>query len=149
MIVKRDMEKEFGLSLDSRLTCMTQADLYEYIQREGYDIFRFSDLYLASDFCNREMDSVYSVFQREDPLQILDFVIPQIGELKKMEDTSDYVDAADLGYIYRYLHFLTGLPSSEIGKRINARTMIAEMEKRTDWNLEDIAAEVAAQYLQG
>lgn len=147
-IMTVEREREFELSKNDQFTCMTQASLYEYVYREGYDVLAFSDLYISSDFCNREMDSVYSVFQREDPLQILDFVIPQIGELKKMEDSSIYVEAADLGYIYRYLHFLTGLPSVEIGKRVNARSMLAEMHKRMDWNLEDVATEVAAQYLQ-
>jgi hypothetical protein len=141
-----NMKDEFILSEDDDYTCQTQAELYEYVKQNGYDIVSFSDKYLVSDFCNREMDSEYSVFQREDPLQILDFVIPQIGDLVEPVDDGVYVDAYDLGYLYRYLHFSTGLSSREIVEKIDTKSMIKELSRRTDWNIDEVAKAVASTY---
>ena len=147
MNVKRNEE----IANQDKRTCATQANLYDHICRCGYDIIDFSDKYLASDFCNREMDSLYSVFQREDPLQILDFVIPQIGNLVPQTENpfhTPYWGAWDLGYMYRYLHYSTGMHSKDIVSCIDTKTMIQEMDKRMDWNLEEIADVVATEYLQ-
>lgn len=147
MNVKRNEE----IANQDKRTCATQANLYDHICRCGYDIVNFSDKYLVSDFCNREMDSLYSVFQREDPLQILDFVIPQIGDLVPQTENpfhTTYWGAWDLGYMYRYLHYSTGMHSKDIVSCIDTKTMIQEMDKRMDWNLEEIADVVATEYLQ-
>ena len=138
--------EEFQIEPADEGTCRTQAELYEYIYEQGYDIVDFSDKYLNSDFCNREMDSLYSVFQREDPVQILDFVIPQIGDLKKKKEeafSNPYIGAWELGYIYRYLHFLIKVSSKDIAAKINTKTMIHEMNRRMDWNIEDTAEIIA------
>ena len=139
-------DKGFEISRSDDYDCQTQADLYEYIMKDGYDLIDFSDRYLKSKFCNQEMDSVYSVFQREDPLQILDFVLPEIGELKRTGERG-YVDPWDLGYIYRYLHFMTGCSSADLVNKIDSRTMAKELNKRTDWNIEDIADAVIKHYM--
>ena len=146
-----NIKKNNEIANQDKRTCVTQANLYKHVYSHGYYIIDFSDKYLASDFCNREMDSLYSVFQREDPLQILDFVIPQIGELVPQTENpfhSPYWGAWDLGYMYRYLHYSTGLHSKDIVSCIDTKTMLQEMDKRMDWNLEEIADIVAVDYLQ-
>ena len=150
-IEKQQQDTVFEISNQDSNTCDTQGDLYEYVFKENYDIIDFSDKYLASDFCNREMDSLYSVFQREDPLQILDFVIPQIGDLFPQTENpfhTPYWGAWDLGYMYRYLHYSTGMHSKDIVSCIDTKTMIQEMDKHMDWNLEEIADVVVSEYLQ-
>lgn len=49
--------------------CKTQQRIYEYTASKGYDMVSFSDAYLKSDFCKRAMDSAYSRFQLETPLE--------------------------------------------------------------------------------
>ena len=43
--------------------CMTQSRIYKYIAQCGYDVNRFSDAFLMSDFCRRAFDTIYSRFQ--------------------------------------------------------------------------------------
>ena len=51
--------------------CMTQGDIYEMAARKKYDMKQFSDIYMKSDFCNREMDAVDSRFHVEHPRRCL------------------------------------------------------------------------------
>lgn len=155
----------FVITKGDEKTCATQARLYKYVHEHGYDIVDFSDRYLASDFCNRQMDAPYSVFQREDPLQMLDFILPEFGDkdfVNRSDFTTDclkpipeegffinhpYFGAWEVGYLYRYLHFMTGLPSREIVSILPTEMIIHEMKRRMDWNLEEIAEVVANEYL--
>ena len=97
--------------------CETQAMIYRYAAREGFDMEAFSDKYLRSDFCRRAMDAIYSRFQLADDVECWDFIYPELkSELTKYEDNHMFSpDAAYwIGYIYRQLAFETGMPSAEI-----------------------------------
>ncbi len=90
------------------LICRTQQQIYEYMAEQGYDMAVFSNAYLSSDFCKREMDTLYSRFQTEFPNECADFFIPEIcNKLRKRENTNvtayDISLAGDIGYMYRLL----------------------------------------------
>lgn len=94
--------------------CQTQADLYEWAADEGYQFPAFSDIYLRSDFCKRAMDTTYSRFQLREPLEHLDFLIPenpQLNSCKSDEAKFDGAEAYWIGYIYRALYYETGKES--------------------------------------
>lgn len=106
--------------------CRTQQRIYEYMASEGYDIASFSDAYLASDFCRRAMDTIYSRFQLETPLECSDFYMPEIGaQLKKLAPGMTYdVDVAGwIGFTYRQIYIETGTPSASLVKMIPFQTM--------------------------
>jgi hypothetical protein len=102
--------------------CITQQDLYEHAALHQYNMPVFSDMYLQSDFCRRAMDTIYSRFQLADPLEILDFLLPEIGP----EDKLKYQDgewfnrdvAAWIGFMYRLLYFKTGISSKELSQKV-------------------------------
>ena len=102
--------------------CMTQARLYRYIADDNKDVREFSDKYLNSDFCRRAMDCIYSRFQLETPLECLDFIYPEIGEIS-FKDNCDSDIAAWIGFTYRQLSFDTGLSSRELVNIIPFDTM--------------------------
>ena len=60
--------------------CRTQAEIYVQVVNDGYDIESFSNAYLASRFCEREMDAVYSHFQIEFPSECLDFIYHEVKD---------------------------------------------------------------------
>lgn len=74
--------------------CNTQGNLYEFIAKKGFDIERFSGLYLQSDFCRRAFDTIYSRFQLADELECMDFIVPELkGKFPEFDDgciTEDY-----------------------------------------------------------
>lgn len=106
--------------------CRTQQRIYEYMASEGYDIASFSDAYLSSDFCRRAMDTVYSRFQLETPLECSDFYMPEIGsQLKKLAPGMMYdIDVAGwIGFTYRQIYMKTGTPSASLAKLIPFQAM--------------------------
>jgi len=58
--------------------CMTQSRIYRYVAQCGYEVKRFSDAFLVSDFCGRAFDTIYSRFQLEDVFECMDFIVPEI-----------------------------------------------------------------------
>ena len=108
--------------------CDTQAMIYSYAAEQGYDMQQFSDFYMASDFCRREMDAEYSVMQLADDTVCWECIEPEIGpHLKKYPDGLCFdVDAAWwIGFTYRQLVFLTGRTSSEIVKKASFKQLIS------------------------
>lgn len=106
--------------------CKTQQHIYEYMASEGYDMALFSDAYLKSDFCKRAMDSVYSRFQLETPLECADFYMPEIApKLKKLDSSTIYdPDVAGwIGFVYRQICMETKTPSARLARSIPFRTM--------------------------
>ena len=99
--------------------CDTQQRIYEYAARMKYDMPRFSDAYLTSDFCKRAMDAPYSRFQFADEEECFDFITPEIGEMKYAEELYFDPDVAGwIGYTYRYLAFQFGLDSRTLNRKI-------------------------------
>lgn len=60
--------------------CKTQANIYLYTNKNGYDMQIFSKEYLASDFCNTEMDAEYSVYQMADVEECMYFINEEISK---------------------------------------------------------------------
>lgn len=108
--------------------CRTQERIYEEMAKQGYEMESFSDAYLSSDFCNREMDAQYSHFQLEDFGTCSCFFMPQIEDKLKMlpDDYMFNLDvAAWIGFTYRQLNIVTGTPSAELVKIIPFEMMCA------------------------
>ena len=108
--------------------CDTQAMIYSYAAEQGYDMWNFSDLYMSSDFCAREMDAEYSTMQLADDTVCWERLEPEIGShLKKCPDGLYFdLDVAWwIGFTYRQLAFLTGRPSSEIVKKASFKQLIS------------------------
>lgn len=98
------------------IICETQADIYEYIAKLGYDMEIFSNLYLKSEWCNKSMDTLYSRFQFADKLECLDFILDEIGyKLKKLDNKYFDCDVAYwIGFTYRQIYSETGIKSNEL-----------------------------------
>lgn len=106
--------------------CMTQSRIYRYIAQCGYDVKRFSDAFLMSDFCRRAFDTIYSRFQLEDVLECMDFIEPEIpNDLMKNKDnmTFDQDVAAWIGFTYRQLYFETKVNSSNLVRIVSFGTL--------------------------
>ena len=101
--------------------CETQGDLYKYMAEQGCDMEAFSDAYLSSSFCSRAMDTIYSRFQLEHPLEILDFLMPEIKDFCPLvpEDKQCPADVAYwIGFTYRQLYLETDVLSAELAKKV-------------------------------
>lgn len=108
--------------------CDTQAMIYSYAAEQGYDMQKFSNLYLNSEFCAREMDAEYSIMQLADDTVCWEYFEPEIGShLVKCPDGRCFdADVAWwIGFTYRQLAFVTGKSSAEIAKTVNFNNLVA------------------------
>lgn len=108
--------------------CYTQMRIYEDMAKKGYEMERFSNAYLSSDFCNREMDAEYSHFQLEDVGTCAAFFMPQIEDKLQMLPDDRMFDldvAAWIGFTYRQLNIVTGTSSTELSNIIPFERMCA------------------------
>lgn len=105
--------------------CNTQARIYKYICQEKYNVEQFSDAYLQSDFCNREMDAKYSHFQLESELECLDFIMPEIKKYVSKTNTQTFDEdvAFWIGYMYRYLQLYTKTDSKSLQQKLSFKKM--------------------------
>jgi len=106
--------------------CMTQSRIYKYIAQCGYDVNRFSDAFLMSDFCRRAFDTIYSRFQLEDVLECMDFIEPEIpNDLVKNQNNMAFDEdvAAWIGFTYRQLYFETKVNSSKLVEIVSFHTL--------------------------
>ncbi len=107
--------------------CMNQGRLYRHIAQNGYDVERFSNAYLSSDFCRRAFDTTYSRFQMADVLECMDFIEPEIKEeiVPYREGFFDEDVAAWIGFTYRHLYMETEIPSKMLTGKISFSSMCA------------------------
>ena len=106
--------------------CMTQSRIYRYIAQCGYDVKRFSDAFLMSDFCRRAFDTIYSRFQLEDVLECMDFIEPEISKDLLKNQCNIVFDedvAAWIGFTYRQLYFETKVNSSKLVETVSFGTL--------------------------
>ena len=116
--------EEYDLNNVEQGICVTQGTLFRHVANEGVDMEWFVEKYLSSDFCRRSMDTIYSRFFTADELEHLDFIIPEIGELK--QNPYGYFDgnvAYWIGFTYRQLYIQTGISSKELIKIIPFQKM--------------------------
>ena len=93
--------------------CATQGEIYELAAKLLYNREEFSQKYLDSDFCNREMDARYSVFQLADAEECMDFIQKEFKpELSFVQYTRQ--KTFWIGYTYRRLQMFTGISSREL-----------------------------------
>ena len=104
-------------SMEARI-CATQADVFEWGAKNKYRFPDFANLYLATDFCARSMDGIYSTFQLREPLEHMDFIRKERPDVDSL--ICDEVYATDaaywIGYMYRALFYETGKKSLEVLK---------------------------------
>lgn len=102
--------------------CSRQGEIYKYAAENGYDLKWFSSIFLCSNFCNKELDSIFSVYQLAHYKWIIANSFPEFEcELKKSEcdkpqREAEIVYAEDVGFMYRLLHILTGVSSKELSE---------------------------------
>ena len=99
--------------------CRTQGEIFAYMAKKRYDVVCFAEQYFSSEFCKRAFDTSYSRFQLETPQECADFFLPQIkNNLRFTNKYQDKEEAFYIGFVYRYLYFVTNLPSSELFARV-------------------------------
>jgi len=122
--------------------CQTQGMIYEYAWSLFYDMKSFSEGYMRSDFCRREMDSRYSVFQLQDPEECFDFLDKDVLQDKPvLSGRIDKNTAYWIGFTYRQLHFETGMKSREIEEKVSFKAMMRYYPGLHTVD-EDVAAEI-------
>ena len=107
---------------------VTQAELYEYVCKEGFDVSDFSDRFLNSEFCGRSMDANYSRHQLEFPELLASYVFEEVVPKKAEENFVPEEVAWWVGYMYRQLslkyhitsrNIVRQLPFEKIARRYN------------------------------
>jgi len=98
--------------------CLCQAKLFEYVAKRGYDLRAFSESYMRSDFVRREIDSLWSYYQTQPPIAIVEILTLDYPEVRfeKLSRTVPHLEdfAHWMGYMYSYYHQRFGTPSADI-----------------------------------
>lgn len=105
--------------------CNTQGEMYRCMAKQGYSIKDFSDIYLSSEWCERNFDTVYSWYQMNDADFNLDYFLDEC-ERQPTKVTGDYFDedvAFWIGWTYRQLYLELKIPSREIVKHVSFEDM--------------------------
>lgn len=103
--------------------CETQGNIFEYIADRQYDMQEFIPKYMMCDWTRRQMDTKYSRYQIREPEECLDFILPEIGNIQKIDGYYDGGAAFWIGFLYRAIYFATKLPSSIIIKKLPLEEM--------------------------
>jgi len=132
--------------------CDVQRRIYQLAYKKNYSVEEFSDLFLKPDFCRRELDSDWSHFQLETADENMDHILAEMGE-KLTEVTAQDTDidlAGYVGFMYRYLFFITPYPSAELEERVSfediAKTVIESSIKGEDLVVEEICMKYGLEY---
>lgn len=114
------------ITQEQRYICNQQKELYEYAQSNYADIRKFSNDFMNSDFCNRSIDKPYSVDQYSDIVNWIEFLekdCPIEADILQ-KNKVPYNTAGWIGFTYRYLHFVTGLPSRALADKVPVDRLI-------------------------
>lgn len=106
----------------NEIVCETQGEIYQLAKRLLYEKEEFSEKYLTSNFCNREMDAAYSPFQFADAEECMDFVKKEFVPKTSMEQYTDN-KAYWIGYMYRKMQIVLKISSYDLSKKIPFFTM--------------------------
>lgn len=132
--------------------CNGQRRIYQLAYKKNYSMKQFSDLYLKSGFCSREFDAEWSRFHLETAEESMDFILPEIGEaLNEVTAQDTDIDLAGyVGFMYRYLFFVTPYSSAELADRVSfediAKTVDEAMIKGEDLVVEEICNKHGLEY---
>ena len=118
------------MTSDKIFICEQQQEFFEDISKNKVDMYTFIPAFLMSDFCNRELDAFYSVYQYSDLGDWEDFL------KKEIEITPDLFTkkrisvkiSGWLGYTYRYIQIESGLKSRDIIEKIPVEKLILSYE---------------------
>lgn len=111
---KDELDKEID-----RAICCTTGKLYVMANEMGFNVEKFSDMFLSSHFCERSFDTEYSRFQTEDEDVSMDYLLREITPAKESGDMMMIEDAAFwIGYMYRRLYIDLGIPSRIIKEMV-------------------------------
>ena len=114
------------MKITERITCKNQQEFFELMSKKCMDMYTFIPDFLQSDFCNRELDADYSVFQCSDVEDWLDFLKKEISltpnPLAKKKISPKV--AGWLGFTYRQIQVETKMKSSEIIQKIPLQNMV-------------------------
>lgn len=115
MIIK-DKNFQCNQEFINKEICKTSGKIYVELIKDGYNPKSISDEFLKSDFCRREFDTIYSIFQLDDDASIYYFLKECKNKLiKEHNKTYQILDIIYwIGFMYRYIYIQTGIASSEI-----------------------------------
>lgn len=103
--------------------CKVQSKLFLYAIRHDYDDDDFIKRYMQSQFCNREMDALYSYYQLMNAAYIMSYLLDEIDPEKSEKHYDE--DAIEwIGWMYRYAQLRLEVPSKEIYKTLPLNDML-------------------------
>ena len=117
---KKYSYETFECDVVKNLIMETQGEIYNLAYKMNFDMSWFSEQYLKSVFCEKEMDAIYSKFQTEFPEACMEELLSEWDNKKiaivcRKEDAIDaYTSPTRIGQIYRYLFYELCLPSKEL-----------------------------------
>ena len=124
------------------LICETQGKIYRTACFK-YDMPCFSTMYLKSKFCESEMDTMYSTWHYQDEDVILEMIEYELGLTKSSKPQMYEDEAFWVGYMYRYLYYITELTSKELAEIIPYDEMVRFIRLCEDFEIEDMAEYIA------
>jgi len=99
--------------------CKAQGNLYEEAVIEKYKFPDFSDGYLTSEFCHKQMDGEYIAYKLTLAPELLEILELEKPFLKTNEKQNlDYELAFNIGYMYRWLVLNIDVNSYQLYERI-------------------------------
>ncbi len=104
------------ISKEDEFLCEQQRDYFAYIYKKLVNMETYINNFMYSDFCNRNLDPEYSVYQCMDIYNWEEFLEQEFflrPEPFKKQYISDEI-AGWLGYMYRYIQRVTKLSSRSI-----------------------------------
>lgn len=118
--------------------CDTQGKIYKLAMQKGYSLSDFSDNYLKSEFCEKEMDAIYSTWQYQDEDVCFEVIEEQIKHSFSQDNYSEY-DVYWVGYMYRYLFYYSAFSSRQLADLISFKKMMLYSIECEDYDYEDAA----------
>ena len=109
-----------------RITCRNQQEFFELMTQRGIDMYTFIPDFLNSDFCNRELDADYSVFQWADAEDWLDFLQNEISLTPNplIKEKIPPKIAGWIGFTYRQIQINTKKNSKEIIRKVPLQNLL-------------------------
>ncbi len=96
--------------------CNAQRFLFSTVAEQGYDLEHFANQYLTSDFCAKDVDDWRGRFHQELFLKV---ILGACNKEIKVEPQKRCIqNPGGIGYMYRLLCEITGLPSKKIIQEI-------------------------------
>lgn len=106
------------------IICETQGDIFRCANEMKLDMDVFVPAYMNSNFCERNMDAIYSTFQMADAEECLDFILPEVDVPKLDNIKYDSAVLEWIGYTYRHLFFALEKSSKEIIEKVPFSSML-------------------------